>query len=82
MHWFTLETGLAIEDGRPKAYGAAILSSPQEMEHVSPAPRFAPSTSRPSAVPPSSPRCSRTSSSSRRASTTMIATVSAWLDTL
>lgn len=33
MHWFTLETGLAIEDGRPKAYGAAILSSPQEMEH-------------------------------------------------
>jgi phenylalanine-4-hydroxylase len=33
MHWFTLETGLAMEDGRPKAYGAAILSSPQEMEH-------------------------------------------------
>jgi phenylalanine-4-hydroxylase len=33
MHWFTLETGLAEEDGRTKAYGAAILSSPEEMDH-------------------------------------------------
>lgn len=33
MHWFTLETGLAMEDGRVRAYGAAVLSSPQEMEH-------------------------------------------------
>lgn len=32
-HWFTLETGVATEDGRTKAYGAAILSSPDEMEH-------------------------------------------------
>jgi len=33
MHWFTLETGLTTEDGRTTAYGAAILSSPDEMEH-------------------------------------------------
>ncbi|MDO9020978.1 MAG: phenylalanine 4-monooxygenase [Deltaproteobacteria bacterium] len=34
MHWFTLETGLAMEDGAPRAYGAAILSSPEEMKHA------------------------------------------------
>ncbi|MFF0488565.1 amino acid hydroxylase [Nocardia sp. NPDC004068] len=32
LFWFTLEVGLVAEGGRPRAYGAAILSSVTEME--------------------------------------------------
>ncbi|TSD95156.1 amino acid hydroxylase [Skermania sp. ID1734] len=32
LFWFTLETGVLMENGRPRACGAAILSSVSEME--------------------------------------------------
>ncbi len=32
LFWFTLEVGVVAENGRPRAYGAAILSSVTEME--------------------------------------------------
>ncbi|NKY87765.1 amino acid hydroxylase [Nocardia veterana] len=32
LFWFTLEVGVVAEQGRPRAYGAAILSSVTEME--------------------------------------------------
>lgn len=32
LFWFTMEVGLVDEDGRPRGYGAAILSSVAEME--------------------------------------------------
>ncbi len=32
LFWFTLEVGVVMEQGHPRAYGAAILSSVKEME--------------------------------------------------
>ena len=34
LFWFTMEVGVVIEDCRPRAYGAAILSSVTEMESL------------------------------------------------
>jgi phenylalanine-4-hydroxylase len=31
VYWFTVEAGVVLEQGRPKAFGAALLSSAQEL---------------------------------------------------
>ena len=82
MHWFTLETGLAEEDGGPKAYGAAILSSPEEMEHS-----LARATLRPfdiAAICGTSfePTVLQNQLFVAQSLDSMIAAVRAWLDTL
>lgn len=35
VFWFTLEVGVVLEGGRPRVYGAALLSSVAEMESLS-----------------------------------------------
>ncbi len=32
VYWFTLEHGIVVENGKPKAFGAALLSSCEELE--------------------------------------------------
>lgn len=34
VYWYTLEFGLAVQDGEPKAYGAGLLSSAGELERI------------------------------------------------
>ena len=33
MYWYTVEFGVVLEAGAPKAFGAGILSSPGELRH-------------------------------------------------
>jgi phenylalanine-4-hydroxylase len=82
MHWFTLETGIAMEDGRPRVFGAAILSSPQEMEHA-----LARATLRPFDIAeivatPFEPTILQDLLFVTDGVDTMIGTVSAWLEDL
>lgn len=82
VHWFTLETGLAREDGRPKAYGAAILSSPQEMEHAIAGATIRPFNLEAICATPFEPTVLQDQLFLADGVDAMIAVVSVWLDTL
>ena len=43
VYWFTLEFGMAMQDGKRKAYGAGILGSIEELNYcVTDKPKFYP----------------------------------------
>jgi phenylalanine-4-hydroxylase len=82
VHWFTLETGLAREDGRPKAYGAAILSSPQELKHSLGRATIRPFNLAAIGETPFEPTILQDQLFLAEGVDSMIARVSTWLDTL
>lgn len=42
VYWFTVEYGVVLEDGEPKALGAGLLSSAEELAQMSSGPRLRP----------------------------------------
>lgn len=34
IYWYTIENGIVMEDNRKKAFGAAIITSIQEIDHA------------------------------------------------
>lgn len=82
VHWFTLEAGLAMEDGQPKAYGAALLSSPEEMQHCVAGAVLRPFDIDAVCATPFEPTVLQDQLFIASGLDAVVATVGAWLDTL